>query len=125
MPKYILAIVGLLYLGLSLWCATAQATTSQKVGLTRQPGQGESEYLTVYGGLQMALAIMFLIPLIWESTLSPMLLSCVIVHACLVFFRTVGFVQFSGFTKMTYQLAAGEWIIFVVSLGLLVRQSIK
>lgn len=119
MPKFFLAAIGLLYLGLAIWCATKQATTSQKVGLTRQTGQGESEYLTIYGGLQMSLAIMFLYPMVRESTLSNMLLCCVIVHACLVFFRTVAFFQYKDFWKMTYQLASAEWAIFLVSVFML------
>lgn len=119
MPKYFLTLIGLLYLGLAIWCATKQAATSQKVGLTRQTGQGESEYLTIYGGLQTALALMFIYPLVRESALSNMLLCCLIVHACLVFFRTLSFFQYKGFSQMTYQLASAEWAIFLVSVFML------
>lgn len=116
MPKLFLAAIGFLYLYLSIWCATSQDVTSQKVGLTRQAGLGESEYLTIYGGLQLALAAMFVYPLLRESALENMLLCCVIVHACLVLFRTIAFFQYSDFTRMTYQLASAEWAILLVSI---------
>ena len=115
MPKVFLALVGLLYVGLAAWCVAQPETTSQKVGFTRNPGQGESEYLVIYGGLQLSLGLLFLLPLMRETALSTMLLACVIVHACLVTFRMYSFTQYSAFPKMTYQLATGEVVILVLS----------
>lgn len=123
MAKYLLALIGLLYLVLTIWCTTKQELTSGKVGLIRQPGQGESEYLTIYGGVQLALALLFFMPVVRPEMTLSMLLTCTVVHGCLVLFRTIAFVQYSDFPRMTYQLAAGEWIILIVSAALLLMET--
>lgn len=117
MSRTLLTLVGALYVGLAMWCTVDPEQTSAKVGLLRQGGQGHSEYLVIYGGLQLSLGLMFLLPLVRKSAHSTMLMVCVIVHLCLVTFRTAAFLQFAGFTRMTYQLAAGEWIILLLSCG--------
>ncbi len=115
--RQFLAIVGLAYLFLAGWCAIQPAQTSASVGFTLQKGSGESEFLTVYGGLEFALGMVFLFPLIRPSTLNPSLLLCVWIHGCLVLFRTAGFILFHDIPAMTYVFAALEWIIFLGSAG--------
>jgi hypothetical protein len=118
MTRIFLALVGILYVLLALWCAIAPENTSQSVGFTLQPGSGQSEFLTVYGGLELGLGIMFLLPFYTQESLRFSLLTCVIVHGSLVLFRTVGFFLFNGFESTTFYLAGGEWLIFLISLTL-------
>jgi hypothetical protein len=118
MPKSILALIGLAYAALAAWCALQPESTSQQVGLQRLGSQGRSEYLTVYGGLQVGLALLFLLPLVKPDMLRPMILASVLVHASLVVFRTSAFLTDSGFPSITYKLAAVEWAVLAVSLGL-------
>ncbi len=113
--RFFLAFVGLMYLGLGLWCAIAPEKTSKSVGFELRPGQGQSEFLTVYGGLEVALGLMFLWPLYRSEDVMLALAACLAVHACLVLFRTVGFFLYTGFESTTYTLAAGEWILFLTS----------
>lgn len=120
MTRVFLALVGGLYLYLSLWCSFRPAETARLVGFTLHPGSGKSEFLTVYGGLEFALAVLFLRPL-WRADLGRSALeTCFIVHAALVLFRTAGFFLFRDIEPMTYQLAAGEWVIFLAAAGLAV-----
>ncbi len=65
-----LAIVGLAYLLLAGWCALNPNQTSASVGFTLQKGSGQSEFLTVYGGLEFALGVVFLVPLIRPANTS-------------------------------------------------------
>jgi hypothetical protein len=51
---------GLLYLVLGAWCTLAPDRTSQAVGFTLASPSGRSEYLTVYGGLEVGLGAFFL-----------------------------------------------------------------
>ena len=44
--KIFLAVVGLVYLALALWCSIDPKTTSEKVGFQLQPGSGQSEFVT-------------------------------------------------------------------------------
>ena len=69
MARIFLAAVGVAYLVLSAWCSVAPETTSQTVGFDLHPGTGQSEYLVIYGGLEAALAVIFLLPLLRKERL--------------------------------------------------------
>ena len=115
LERTFLAVVGLLYAGLAIWCTVSPDKTSATVGLAPQGASGRSEFMTVYGGLEMGLALVFLAPLEWPQYARPALLACLAIHACLVGFRTASFVMFSGVATPTYKLAAGEWIILLAA----------
>lgn len=122
MARLFLGFVGTLYIILALWCSFAPASTSRTVGFTLKPGSGQSEFLVVYGGLELALGIMFLWPLYQKEAARYALFTCLMLHACLVVFRTLGFFLFEGIESTTYSLAFGEWLIFLISLGLCLTQ---
>ena len=111
--RIFLAVVGAAYLLLAVWCSLRPAQTSQSVGFTLSPGSGQSEYLVVYGGLELGLGIVFLWPL-FDAERSAFALSvCLILHGCLVLFRSAGFLLYSGIHTTTYILAVVEWSIFL------------
>jgi hypothetical protein len=111
--RVFLAIVGAAYLALAAWCAILPDTTSNSVGFTLQPGSGQSEFLTVYGGLQVAIGLAFLWPLYRPSDTTLPLFLCLLTHGCLVIFRTLSFGLYSGVPATTIVLAATEWTIFM------------
>lgn len=111
--RIFLAVVGAAYIVLAAWCAVKPEMTSKSVGFALQSGSGQSEFLTVYGGLQFALGVAFLLPLLRPSESHSALMLCLLLHGSLVLFRSVGFLRFSGFPSMTYYLAATEWVIFL------------
>jgi len=100
------------------WCTLKPEETAASLGLKLDPGSGQSEYVTVYGGFQLALAIVFLLPWIDASILSYSLLTCIIMHGCLVLMRSLGFVLFSGIRPMTMGFAASEWVVFLMAAGI-------
>ena len=118
MERIFLAFVGVAYIVLAIWCSVAPKTTSQAVGFNLRPGSGQSEFLVVYGGLELALGILFLLPLIRNEQTLFSLQACLIIHACLVLFRSLGFVSFTGIETKTYILAMVEWGIFFAALVL-------
>ncbi len=87
--------------------------TSKAVGFTLQAGSGQSEFLTVYGGLELAIGIAFMWPLYRPAEVDFPLFLCLLIHGCLVAFRTASFLLYSGIPRTTFALAATEWIIFV------------
>lgn len=115
MIRIFLAVVGLIYVGLAVWCTLAPGKTSKAVGFDLRPGAGDSEFLTVYGGLDLAMGLLFLWPLIRAEETAWPLFICLVVHACLVTFRTAGFVMFQGIPSLTFNLAISEWVILLVS----------
>lgn len=121
LERSFLAVVGALYWLLAAWCVARPHDTARAVGFTLSPGSGESEYLTVYGGLQVAIGALFLLPLLRSETTASALAACLIVHAALVVFRSLAFVRYAGIGTTTYWLAAGEWLVTLVSAALYYR----
>lgn len=114
--KVFLGLVGLLYAGLGIWCSVSPAMTSDKVGFELKSGSGQSEFLAVYGGLEMGIALVFLLPLVRSKYLVSSLQACVLIHVCLVAFRTIGFFLYVDISSMIYKLAAGEWVILILGI---------
>ena len=112
-----LSVVALLYIGLSAWCSLDPQTTSSKVGFERLGGSGKSEFLVIYGGLELGMALVFLLPWFNQEFTLASLWACIAIHACLVFFRTVSFFLYADISTMTYQLAIGEWDILLLAIG--------
>lgn len=119
MTKVFLAIVGATYLLLAIWCAVLPAKTSQAIGFDVTPGSGQSEYLVIYGGLQLALGLVFIWPLFKNDAITSSLSVCVLVHGCIVLFRTISFFRYSEIGSMTNILAVMEWVIFLTAAYLL------
>lgn len=113
MARIFLAIVGAAYILLAGWCSIMPDRSSKAVGFSLQPGSGQSEFLTVYGGLELAIGIAFLWPLYRPAEIAFPLFLCLMIHGCLVAFRTASFVLYSGISTTTFALAATEWIIFI------------
>jgi len=115
--KSYLTIVSLLYFGLAMWCTFAPVQTSQKIGLVLNSGSGKSEYMTVFGGLEFGLALVFIVFAWRPGMASEGVLVCVLIHAALVLFRTVSLFWFSDIEPMTWKLAVGEWAILLLGLA--------
>lgn len=122
MTRTFLLIVGTAYLLLGLWCTVALEAASRSVGFTLEPGQGQSEFQVVYGGLELGLGLVFLWPLLQPDTTTIVLRICLIIHGCLVAFRTLAFVRFQDFSQITYLLAGVEWLIFGLALAVWLRK---
>ena len=121
--RIFLAVVGLTYIYLAAWCSLQPAQTSQLVGFDLKAGSGQSEFLVIYGGLELALALLFLRPFVQPKQLQASLQSCLIIHACLVLFRSASFFMYSGIPSMTRNLAFYEWMIFLAAAGLVWKES--
>ena len=127
LARIYLTSVSAVYLGLAIWCSVSPASTSEKVGFDLKGGTGQSEFMTVYGGLEFGLALVFLLPVFKQETVSYGVLACALVHGSLCLFRTISFFSFSNIGSMTYKLAIGEWVIFLFGAAILYfsRQSAR
>lgn len=59
MTRSILLAVGLLYLGLGVWCFLLPDLAAGSVGFGLEGASGRSEFLVVYGGLEVGLGLFF------------------------------------------------------------------
>jgi hypothetical protein len=121
--KIYLAIVALVYIGLAIWCSVQPSVTSEKVGFELKGGSGQSEFMTVYGGLEFGLGLVLLASMFRAETLTFGVLACVLIHGSLVLFRSISFFCFTDFDNFTYKLAIGEWIITLVGIAILYFRS--
>ena len=117
--KIYLTLVALIYLGLAIWCSVQPGKTSQKVGFELKGGSGQSEFMTVYGGLEFGLALVLLASLLRSETVMYGVWACVLIHGSLVVFRTISFLCFRGIESITYKLAAGEWVVLLIGIAIL------
>ncbi len=113
--KIFLTVVALIYMALAVWCTVDPNTTSEKIGFRLQPGSGQSEFVTVYGGLEMGMALIFLLPLVWHESTRFALVGCLLMHASLVLFRSIAYFSFTGIDSFTHRLAIGEWVILLAA----------
>ena len=116
-----LALVGLLYAWLALYCTLAPAEAARKVGLEPVGDSGRSEFLTVYGGLELGLALVLLAPVVRASATRHSLFACLAVHGSLVAFRAASVALHRDISPFTVRLAIGEWVIFLAALGVWAR----
>ncbi len=121
--KIFLTIIGVIYLAFAVWCVLKPAETARAVGFELAPGAGQSEYVTVYGGFQLALGLLFLWPWLDASVLTYSLLTCLVIHGCLVLMRSLGFLLYTGIPTMTVGFAASEWVVLLLSIFFWWRRS--
>jgi len=119
MARWFLTGLGAIYVLLAIWCAALPDKTSRSLGYTLEPGAGQSEYLTIYGGLQLGLGLMFIWPAVRAADTRTVLILCVMLHASLVVFRSLSLLRYTGFSTMTFIVAAAEWLILLAGAGLL------
>jgi hypothetical protein len=115
MARIFVCLVGVLYVLLGVYCSLLPARASKAVGFELAPGSGQSEFLTVYGGLEIGMGLVFLLPLLRPAETEFALRACLMIHGCLVLFRSIGFLMYRNFASTTYNLAIGEWILFLGS----------
>ena len=120
--KIYLIVVAAMYIFLALWCTFQPEVTSTKVGFELKGGSGQSEFMTVYGGLEFGIAVVFLLTIWPVGNVYFGVLACTVIHASLVLFRSISFFQFKGIDSFTYQLAVGEWVVMLVGIALLTLQ---
>ena len=99
------------------------AKTAESIGFQLQRGSGQSEYFTVYGGLQLGLGLVFLLPLIQSQSLSLVLTVSLVVHGSLILVRAISLCLYSGVRSMTWGFAVLELVLFLVTLLLWSKQS--
>ena len=116
MQAYLYINAGL-YLLFAVWCTFSMASTSRNLGYRVLTANGQSEYLTIYGGLQLGLAITFLL-LARDPALHRFgLLFALAIYAPIVIFRWISVFKFKA-DGMTLAIGALESILLLTALGL-------
>ncbi len=122
MTSIYLYINAALYLVFAAWCTLSLVTTSRNLGYETLTANGRSEYLVIYGGLQLGLAITFWM-LASNSSLHRFgLLFSPAVYGPIVLYRWITIVMFKA-GGMTSGIACLETVLLLAAVGLLVYQA--
>lgn len=114
-----LVFQGVLYAGLAAWCTLDPFGTSAALGFDLTSASGVSEYVTVYGGLELGLAAFFFLAASVAAWRVPGVLFALCLYGCLALFRlgTLLFVPgvqgipvfMFGFETTMFALSALVW----------------
>lgn len=113
-----LALNALLYAVFALWCAFRLESTSQSLGFVALNNSGRSEYLTIYGGLQWGLALIFLFFALKPELHRAGLVVAIALYLPLVIHRTLSLLRFSPVERLTQGVAVLEVALLVAAVAL-------
>lgn len=113
-----LLLNAVLYLVLGAWCALDPATTSRFVGLERTGPAGHTEWMAVYGGLELGLGAFFARAALRPALQPAGLLFGLCLYGGIVLLRSVAAVQVSLADDLfALGPALGMWMLEVLLLG--------
>ena len=87
-------LFGFLYLVSGLWCAFQSELAAKFLGFELAIGLGDSEFLSVYGGLQLGMGIAMLVSSFKAEYLDARVYFSAIFSSFLALFRMFSFVKF-------------------------------
>ncbi len=107
-----------LYALFAVWCTFARERTARSLGYLTRSNAGNSEYLTVYGGLQWGLAVMFATLAAHRAPEALALFIAVGLYVPIVAYRWVTVVRFAPVGGMVKAVALLETALLVAALAL-------
>ena len=121
MIKAFLIVNGVLYIGLALWCTLLPMKTSQAIGYGLPNNSAKSEYLVVYGGLELAMGAFFLLAAFKTSMTEAGLWFALLTYGCLMLYRWGTIFTLSDLSSFIYTMVAVETVMTGLSAWLLWR----
>ncbi len=100
----------LLYALLALWCSVFPETTAAAVGYQVLNTSGQSEYLVIYGGLQLGMAFLFGY-FAWTRQPRNGLVMALAFYVPIVLYRSFTLARLWPVEKTTVLLAGLEWLL--------------
>lgn len=107
-----------LYAVFALWCTFARERTAQSIGYLTRSNAGNSEYLTVYGGLQWGMAIMFATLAAHAAPASLALSISVGLYVPIVAYRWATIARFAPVGTTVKAVAVMETLLLAAALAL-------
>jgi hypothetical protein len=103
-----------LYVLLAAWCTAFPAETAAAVGFQTLTRSGQSEYLVIYGGLQLGMAFLFAY-FAWSKQPRNGLVLALAFYVPIVAYRAATVVAFWPVEPTTLLLALLEWIMLIAA----------
>lgn len=115
MPKLFLIVNGVLYIGLALWCTILPTQTSQAIGFGLPNNSAKSEYIVVYGGLELAMGAFFLLCAFRGSMTEAGLWFALLTYSCLMIYRWSTIFALKDLSSFIYTMVAVETTMTALS----------
>jgi len=113
-----LYVNAVLYAVFALWCTFGHERTAQSLGYLTRNNAGRSEYLTVYGGLQWGLAILFATLATHRAPETLALAISIGIYAPIVLYRLASLFRYAPVGGLTKSVAALETALLVAAVAL-------
>ena len=107
-----------LYLVFGVWMTLSPWKTAASVGYQELSAGGRSEYLTIYGGLQIGLAAFFALAATVTEFHNAGILFALCLYVPLVFYRAITLVKYWPVRSKTVALAALEFLLALGAIAL-------
>ncbi len=121
MIQIYLLVNSLLYLILSIWCFIKPIGTAKYLGYTFLNNNGKIEYITVYAGLEIGIAVFLAIAGFSPSIKISGLIFCVCIYVGSMIIRTGGALFYGNISKETYMMGSLEYVLGILGLILLFK----
>lgn len=115
--KAVLGFLGVVYLLLGLWCFSMPTEVAGRIGLELVGSTGTGEFMVVYGGLELALGIFFILSALKAELTYGGVLLAVISSAFLFLIRSYTIVYLPDIQSVTYRLVAVELFTLLLAIS--------
>ena len=102
----------------AFWCTFARKRTARSIGYVELSNAGNCEYLTVYGGLQWGMAVMFATVAAHRAPASLALSIALGLYVPIVAYRWITVVRFAPVGGMIKGVAVMETLLLAAAFGL-------
>lgn len=111
-----------MYLALGVWCTVLPDRTAAAIGFTFAKAAARSEYITVYGGLEVGLGVFFLLSVLNPVWREAGLLLGLCLYGGLVIWRAYTFLTIEGVTGFPRVAFVLEGALFLAAIALWLRR---
>lgn len=123
MAKAFLIFNGVLYIALGLWCTLLPMKTSSAIGFSLPNSSAKSEYLVVYGGLELAMGVFFLLCAFKANMTEAGLWFALLTYGCLMLYRWGTIIAFKDLSAFIYTIVVVETVMAAAAGWLVWRES--
>lgn len=116
-----LYVNAMLYLLFAIWCTLAPARTASNLGYVVLARGGRSEYLVIYGGLQLGLAIAFFLLARNAAYVSLGIELSIALYAPIVFYRLITLARYRPVAPLTLATGCLESLLLIAAVWLYCR----
>jgi hypothetical protein len=111
MAKAYLIVNSISYLVFALWCLFKPADTAQGLGYSFLNNGGKTEYMTVYGGMELGFCAFFALSAFYPKLMEAGLIFAVCLYLGLMLVRTITIINIGEVPKIIYIVGGLEYAL--------------